>query len=90
MADYDEATRFHLTPDGWVTGDRPANAVESWKRWSFRPRSGPSRENVGWTSLWADPNMPRHDRNALRKRYPELMGAAGEAGGVNTTIGDPI
>jgi hypothetical protein len=90
MDPYDDATRFHLTPDGWVTGERPANAAESWRRWSFRPRPGAPQENVGWTSLWADPRMSRTERNTLRQRYPQLMGGAGQVGDISTTIGDPI
>jgi hypothetical protein len=89
MTDQDEVNQYHLTRDGWVTGARPANAAESWIRWSFRDSSG-QRENVGWTSMWADPRISRPDRNALRQRYPQLMGAPGRNGDISTTIGDPI
>jgi hypothetical protein len=86
---YSDSKCYHLTPDGWVTGQRPANTVESWTRWTFAEH-GRRRENVGWTSLWADPRIARSERDALRRLYPALMGSAGSIGAVTTTIGDPI
>ena len=89
MAGYYDVQAHHLTPDGWVTGEKPGDAVETWQRWSTR-QGGRREENIGWTSLWANPQIPRPDRNALRARYPELMGAPGRVGDVTTTIGDPV
>jgi len=40
--------------------------------------------------MWANPQIQRPDRNALRAHYPELMGTPGGLGDVTTTIGDPI
>ena len=89
MPGYYDVQAYHLTPDGWVTGRRPPDAVETWQRWSTR-QSGRRHENVGWTSMWANPQIQRPDRNALRAHYPELMGTPGGLGDVTTTIGDPI
>jgi hypothetical protein len=84
-----DANCFHLTAYGWVTGARPPNAVETWCRWSFEePRR--RRKNVGWTSIWADTDVSRADRNALRQRFPNLMGVDGRDGDLTITMGSPI
>jgi len=84
-----DETAYHLTRDGWVAGERPANAIESWTRWSFR-ETGRPKQTVGWTSIWADFRMTRTDRDALRRRHRALIGTPGVNGDISTSIGDPI
>jgi hypothetical protein len=80
---------YHLTPKGWITGDRPSDCAESWAR-SVRQQSGWSKEYIDWRCLWVDPNIARAERDALRKKFQEFMGVAGRQGITITTISDPL
>ena len=82
-------TDFHLTPRGWETGPVPDDRVETWNR-SMYQASGWSKEQVTWTCEWVAPDIPRADRDALRKKYCNFMGEAGRSGDRITTIGDPL
>jgi len=85
----DSTTDYHLTPAGWVTGNRPADAVESWKR-STSQQSGWSKENIDWWCVWADQKIARGERDSLRKRHREFMGVPGRRGNIFTSIGEPL
>lgn len=89
MAWDDSECTYHLTPKGWITGDPPDNRAETWSR-STRQQSGWSKEYIDWRCLWVNPNLPRNERDALRKRHQEFMGVAGRRGSMITTIGDPL
>jgi hypothetical protein len=89
MGAYYDIKMYHLTPQGWVTGERPSGAVETWQRWASG-HAGRRTAHIGWTSLWADPRIPRSERDALRAHHRESMGMPGRVDEVTTTIGDPI
>ena len=76
MAYDDIEFEYHLTPDGWKTGDPPSNRIETWICHQYQA-SPYSRTLVQWRSKWADPNIPRADRDELRTKYKEFMGRRG-------------
>jgi hypothetical protein len=80
---------LHLTLSGWQTGESPEGRVESW-HYSYSQQSGWSKEYVEWTCIWADPDIPRADRNRIREQYGERMGKPGRFGNVITTISKPL
>ncbi len=85
-----DSTTLHLTPDGWsYDDDRPANAVETWRR-DVDQASGWSREYVDWTCEWANPDIPREKRDEIRNQYRERMGKPGREGDRITSIGEPL
>jgi hypothetical protein len=93
MAYDDIETEYHLTPDGWKTGEPPSDRVETWICQQYQA-SGYSKTLVSWRCTWADPGMPRGDRDELRAKYKEFMGRPGRTGtggfARETAIGDPL
>jgi hypothetical protein len=60
-------TDHYLTPDGWVeSAHSPEDAVESWKRETFR--SG-SRLTIDYSRRWANPEWSSEKRKALRESF---------------------
>jgi|SRR5215472_3986583 len=91
---YDDIeTEYHLTPDGWKTGDPPSNRIETWICHQYQA-SPYSRTLVQWRPKWADPKIPRAERDELRAKYEEFMGKPGRTGtgglAKETTIGEPF
>jgi hypothetical protein len=87
---YDNDSTLHtLTPRGWVTDDHPPDAIETWVR-AASQASGWSREYVSWSCQWANPNVPRAERDTIRAKHREFMGRPGRFGDRETTIGDPL
>jgi hypothetical protein len=82
-------TTYHLTPAGWTTDDAPADRVEAWSR-SVSQQSGWSKEYITWRCLWADPAIPRAERDAVRRTHREFMGPPGRRGSTIISIGDPL
>jgi hypothetical protein len=93
MAYDDIEFEYHLTSDGWKTGDPPSNRIETWICHPYQA-SPYSRTLVQWRSKWADPNIPRADRNEIRTKYKEFMGRRGRIGtrglAKETAIGEPL
>jgi hypothetical protein len=93
MAYDDIEIEYHLTPDGWKTGDPPSDCIETWICHKHQA-SGYSRTHVSWRCKWADPSTSRSARNELRARYKEFMGRPGRSwtGGfaTETAIGEPL
>ena len=93
MAFEDIKTEYHLTSDGWKTGDPPADRIETWICHKYQA-SGYSRTLISWRCTWADPGMSRPDRDEVRAKYKEFMGRPGRTGtgnfGKETAIGEPI
>ena len=77
---------YHLTPRGWESGSAPDDRVETWNR-SMYQASGWSKEQVTWTCIWANQDIPRADRDALREKYRARM--VGRSSDMVTTIGEP-
>jgi len=82
-------TTYHLTPEGWTTGDAPADRVETWLR-SMHQQSGWSKEYIDWRCEWINPSIPRAERDALRNKHREFMGPPGRRGSTIISIGDPL
>jgi hypothetical protein len=71
-------TEYHLTPNGWIIGtasydkektERPSGSVQIWERHMFQ--SSPfSPEDISWKMLWADPNVPQEQHDALKAKFP--------------------
>lgn len=84
---------YHLTRDGWKTGDAPSDRIETWIYREYQA-SGYSKTLVSWRCAWADPGVPRPARDEVRAKYKELMGQPGRSGtrglAKETTIGDPL
>jgi hypothetical protein len=85
----DSETIYHLTPTGWITGNAPIDRVETWSR-SVRQQSGWSKEYISWRCVFANPAIPRAERNAVRTKHREFMGVPGRRGSTVTIIGDPL
>ena len=61
-------TDHYLTPNGWVESDHsPKNAVESWKRETFR---NGSRLIIDYSRRWANPEWSPEQRKVLRESLP--------------------
>jgi len=87
---YDDGeTTYHLTPKGWTNSDAPVDCVETWSR-SVRQQSGWSKEYIEWHCKWANPSVPRAERDALRKKHREFIGPQGRHGSTIISIGDPL
>jgi hypothetical protein len=82
-------TEYHLTPRGWETGDPTSDRVETWLR-AIRQQSGGFRENICWVCQWVDPNVPPADRDKLRAKHREFMGASSRWRRSITIIGEPL
>lgn len=83
-------TDYHLTSRGWETDEPPpADRVETWNR-SVHQQSGWSKEYIDWTCIWADSDVPRAERDALRKKHQTFMGTDGRSGDTITSVGDPL
>jgi len=78
-------TEYHLTPRGWETGNSPLDRVETWLR-AIRG----SREYVCWVCKWANPNVPRADRDKLRTKHGQFMGHSSRWRRRITIIGEPL
>ena len=80
----DSSIKYHLTPSGWKPGETPADCAETWIR-SSRQASGWSREYVTWSCVWANPDIPGPERDAIRVKHKDFMGS-----GRDITIGKPL
>jgi hypothetical protein len=76
MAYDDIKTAYHLTSDGWKTGNPPADRIETWICHKYQA-SAYSRTLISWRCTWADPGMPRPDRDKVRAKYKEFIGRPG-------------
>jgi hypothetical protein len=87
MAPDEENITHHLTRNGWVISDNPPlDRVETWNRYT-EETSGRSERSTKWTCTWANPAIPRSERNALRERFSTRMLGSGED---RVSIGDPL
>jgi len=57
---------YHLTPRGWEYGEPPDDRVETWHS-SMYQASGWSKEHIRWTCTWVNQDIPRAERDALRR-----------------------
>lgn len=89
MAYDDDCTVYMLTPGGWLPGEDHPDAVETWVR-STSQASDWSREYISWSCQWANPEVPRADRDWLRSLYRDFMGKPGRSGSREITIGSPL
>lgn len=60
----------HLTPKGWVRGDRPSDAVETWSVRIYQ-RSAFSPEEVTRSVVWTDEAVPEAERARLRRMFAD-------------------
>jgi len=88
MAWDDHEYILFLTPVGWKT-DEPPDCVESWRCQVYQ-RSGWSKEYVNWTCVWANPDVPRADRDRLREKHKETMGTPDPLSNIVISIGEPL
>jgi hypothetical protein len=80
---------FHLTSNGWVRKDEepfPPDRIETWE-YSSSQASGWSREYQSVHCVWANADVSRSDRDALRKKFGN---AAHLTASRDNTIGEPI
>ena len=89
MAYDDDTIALHLTLSGWVTGDPPADRVETWELHSHQA-FGWSKEYRTWRCLWANPAVPRSERDKIRSKFADRMGREGREGDTITDIGEPL
>ena len=85
----DDATIYTLTTSGWVVSDSYPDGVERWARHVFQA-SDWSREYITWTCVWANPDVPRPERDRVRKEHREFMGEPGQRRSRETNIGKPL
>jgi len=58
---------------------------------AFRPATIGMVERVHRLAMpVGNPNVPRTERDALRRRHQEFMGVVGRRGSTITTIGEPL
>jgi hypothetical protein len=89
MAQGSADTEYHLTPRGWKTGHPSSDRVETWLR-AVRHQSGGAKEYICWVCQWADPNLPRSDRDKLRAKHKGFMGRSSRWQRRITIIGEPL
>ena len=83
-------TIYHLTPRGWEFDDPPPpDRVESWRCYVHQ-QSGWSKEYVDWTCIWANPDVPRTERDQLREKHKETMGTPDPLSNMVISIGEPF
>ena len=80
---------YHLTVRGWETGEPPTDRIETWLRSSYHQEST-SRFYIEWSCLWANPSVRRTERDALRARFNDVMGTAGNFDSRIVSIGEPL
>ncbi len=60
----------HLTPNGWVKGARPDDAVETWSVRIYQ-RSAFSSEEITRSVEWTDEAVPEAERARLRRMFAD-------------------
>jgi hypothetical protein len=82
-------TIFHLTSNGWFISDSPPpDRVETWNC-CVRDLPAWSRQLIDWTCMWANPNVPRAERDILRVRFAVQMHARAR-GGAHVSVDEAL
>ena len=78
-------SHYHLTTDGWVTGnswffhdlqgeniERPKNTVQTWERDEYQS-SMYTKPDIKWQCIWSNPNFTEEQISDLIRKYPKEL-----------------